>query len=369
MNVEKLNTIISLLLEDYKNNQVVQLMTNVSNTLQNVIQQPQQPQHQTNLGNQLKALYSGLQKSKVNDFSPAFNNVLIELNIEDLFGNRLESLVQEVFSRNTITPAVAKQDLDKLLARVNELNTGLTNTSTGLGALKIQKDTLAEGECEIGVLIPRKYIDNELGQLADEIKELNFIFNNYAELITGKKQSFKLRHLSTSDPLITIGTITAIAAGVAKTIGWLIDNYKKLLEIKKLRAELKKQGLSDETLQGITDHSNSFMENAINDIVIKIGAEYNSLEEGRKNELLNGVRISLNKIANRIDQGFNFEVRIEMPAKKAEGKETEKESKEITAIKTASESLQFIKLDGEPILSLPENGENKDSGTKTKPKK
>ena len=364
MNVEKLNSIISLLLDDYKRNQVVQLMTNVTNTLQNAINQPQQPQHQTNLRNQLNSLYTNLEKSKVNEFSPAYNNILVELKIDDLFGNQLSDTVKEVFSRNSITPAIAKQELDKLLARVNELNTGLTNTNSGLNSLKIEKDSLKPGECEIGVLIPRNYIDNELGQFADEIKELNFIFNNYAELITGKKQTFQLRQLSTSDPLITIGTVTVIAAGVAKTIGWLIDNYKKLLEIKRLRAELKKQGLSDETLQGITDHSNSFMETAIDEIVIKIGKEYNSAEDGRKNELLNGVRISLNKIANRIDHGFNFEVRIEIPKKKADEKESEKESKEITAIKTASESLQFIKTEGEPILSLPENGDTKKDDSK-----
>ena len=42
-----------------------------------------------------------------------------------------------------------------------------------------------------------------------------------------------------------------------------MDNYKKLLEIKKLKAELKKQGLPDENLQGIADYSNDFMVKAI----------------------------------------------------------------------------------------------------------
>ena len=204
------------------------------------------------------------------------------------------------------------------------------------------------------MLIPREYIKNDLGKLGDEIKELTFIFNNYSELIVGKKESFQIRNISTSDPLITVGAITAIAAGVAKTVGWLIDNYKKLLEIKKLKGELKKQGLSEENLQGIADHSNGFMEKAIDEIVNKMAIEYNGNgDKNRKNELLNGVRISLNKIANRIDRGFNFEVRIE-PISSEEGEETNGNEKEIAEIQEASKSLQFMKLSGQPILKLSE---------------
>lgn len=352
MNVEKLNSLAYDIVEENKTLQYVAKFQNVINTLQNVITQPQQPQHQTNLSNQLTALKEALFKSLVNDLSPAWYQVLVELEVNDVLGDNLYQKIEKILSQNQITPAKAKQELDTYFSKLNTKMTGFKNIVTGLETLEIGYDELEEGECEIGVLIPRDYIKNDLGKLGEEIKELTFIFNNYSELITGKKESFQIRNLSTSDPLITVATITAIAAGIAKTVGWLIDNYKKLLEIKKLKAELKNQGLSEENLQGISDHSNGFMEKAIENIIVKISKEYNgSSDKNRKNELLNGVRISLNKIANRIDRGFNFEVRIE-PIKSDET--DKKETKETKEIQVASKNLQFMKLSGQPILKLPE---------------
>jgi len=352
MNVEKLNSLSFDIVEENKKLQYVTKFQTVVNTLQNVISQPQQPQHQTNLTNQLNALKDALSKSIVNTLSPAWYQVLVELEIDDVLGTKLYTAIEQIISQNQITPATAKQELDILFNKLNTKVTGFTNVVNGLETLEVGYDELEEGQCEIGVLIPREYIKNDLGKFGEEIKELTFIFNNYSELITGEKKSFEIRNLSTSEPLITIATITAIAAGVAKTVGWLIDNYKKLLEIKKLKAELKKQGLTEKELKGISDHSNTFMEKAIEEIIKKISKEYNGNgDKNRKNEIINGVRISLNKIANRIDRGFNFEVRIE-PIKDQENEK--EEIHEIKEIKEASKALQFMKLTGQPILMLPE---------------
>lgn len=355
MNVEKLNSLAFDIVEENNKLKSLALFQNVINTLQNIITQPQQPQFQTTLSNQLLALKDALSKSFINDLSPAWYQVLIELDIDDVFGNKLGDTISKIFSQNQITPATAKQELDLLFNKLNNKISGFTNLIDGLSKLEIGFDILDEGVCEIGVLIPRDFIENDLGKFGKEINDLNFIFNNYSELITGKKQSFQIRNLSTSEPLVTIATITAIAAGIAKTIGWLIDNYKKLLEIKKLKAELVKQGVSDKNLQGIQDHSNDYMKIAIEKIIEKIEAEYQGNGDGkRKNELINGVRISLNKIANRIDRGFNFEVRI---ASTNNQKNKDEHIVEIKEIQKASEKLQFMKTEGEPILMLPEKKE------------
>ncbi|CAB1067943.1 hypothetical protein D1AOALGA4SA_180 [Olavius algarvensis Delta 1 endosymbiont] len=83
-------------------------------------------------------------------------------------------------------------------------------------------------------------------------------------------------------------------------------------------------------------------------------------DDSRKNELSNAVKISLNKIANRIDKGFNIEVRAE-PEEEPE-EETgeadlyEKNQEFINKVIEVSEALRFLNLDGERILSLPEKG-------------
>ena len=88
------------------------------------------------------------------------------------------------------------------------------------------------------------------------------------------------------------------------------------------------------------------------------------VDTGRKNELSVELKYSLKKIANRIDRGFNIEVRMEEPIQPADA------DAHVTAdvkalvqshetIRAASETLQFLKLEGEPILRLAEGNNEK----------
>ncbi|MCH1539306.1 MAG: hypothetical protein L7S43_04950, partial [Flavobacteriaceae bacterium] len=183
MNVEKLNSLAYDLVEENKTLKYVTKFQTALGTLQNVINQPQQAQHQTNLAKQLTDLKASLSKSLVNTLSPAWYQVLVELEIDDVFGERLYNSIDKILSTNQITPAKAKTDLDILFNKLNDKMTAFTSVVNGLESLEIGYDELDKGECEIGVLIPREYIKNDLGKLGDEIKELTFIFNNYSELI------------------------------------------------------------------------------------------------------------------------------------------------------------------------------------------
>ncbi len=76
--------------------------------------------------------------------------------------------------------------------------------------------------------------------------------------------------------------------------------------------------------------------------------------------MINSVRISLRKIANRIDKGFNIEVRVEPFGENNENELSEQNNTKIHYIEKiieASESFQFLKMEGEPILLLPEETE------------
>ena len=89
------------------------------------------------------------------------------------------------------------------------------------------------------------------------------------------------------------------------------------------------------------------------------------------NELTDALRISLNKLANRIDRGYNIEVRVaELPKQEVqEGQDNADQTEKIQhfeAIKKAAPNLQFIRLDGEPVLSLPEAATPGNTQVKTK---
>ena len=76
------------------------------------------------------------------------------------------------------------------------------------------------------------------------------------------------------------------------------------------------------------------------------------------------MRFALKKIANRVDRGFNIEIRVE-PVQKESEDETDTAKTEsheyIQAILSAAKELQFIKESGGPILSLPESDTSKET--------
>ena len=150
---------------------------------------------------------------------------------------------------------------------------------------------------------------------------------------------------------------TPFAACLAIAIERIVTLYKQLLEIKKIRVELLKQGVPEKQTAGIEEHANKVMENGIETLTVEILEKYNQVKDPhRKNELENGIRVSLNRIANRVDRGYNIEVRVE-PLEKAtqDNEEEKKQFGEINAIQAASKNMQFMKLEGTPILKLPES--------------
>jgi hypothetical protein len=118
-------------------------------------------------------------------------------------------------------------------------------------------------------------------------------------------------------------------------------------------------------LKGLEDHAGSIMDTGIDGLVKELLAEYKGKSDaGRKNELSIELKFALKKVANRIDRGFNIEVRMEEPTMPAEADEEADDKVKALAksherIQAASENLQFLKLDGDPILQLAESKDEK----------
>ncbi|HOE76706.1 MAG TPA: hypothetical protein PLK07_08950 [Rectinema sp.] len=208
-------------------------------------------------------------------------------------------------------------------------------------------------------MIPRKAVSNCLPELAEELKELSFILNAFSEVATGKKVDLPIRSISSTDLMVYLDAVLPFAACLAVAIERTVTLYKQLLEIRKLREDLRKQGVPDEQTVGIEDYANKLIEGGIEKASVEIIDKfYHQKDGGRKNELLNAVRISLNKIANRIDRGYNLEVRVEpIQAKEEDTKKDQHIREAILTIQSATPKMQFLKLEGEPILKLPEGKE------------
>ncbi|GAB4247530.1 MAG: hypothetical protein Kow0027_09340 [Saprospiraceae bacterium] len=358
MNVERLHRILIDLDEDLRTKDIVTLLQQVRDHLQNQVNQPNQPSHQTNLVNSLKNLYSALESSKYNDFSPSWKEIISEISGEIEFGIPLKEKIENILATNSITPANALEEIKNIFTDLQDFQTAIKNTLTGFEALGIEKEDLDAGQCELGYIIPRAFIDNKLSELKNEISELNFILNNLSEAVTGEKQEHKVKTISSSDFLLYVIIGLQVADVLASATERILNTYKSILEIKQLRTQLKDKGIPASKTKSIETHVNGMMKNEIKEIVKEVMEEHYNGDDGRKNELENGLTISLNKLANRIDKGFKVEIRVEpLPEPEEEEEPTGDYHKNAEIVKSIQESarkIEFLDAGGESILELPE---------------
>ena len=178
-------------------------------------------------------------------------------------------------------------------------------------------------------------------------------------MATGKTEHFEIRSLSTSDPFVLLGASIHVLAFIALAIKPIICAYKEILEVRLLHAQLAEKKVAAERLKGVEDHAEEIMSKAIEEIKIELLARSPLQDNGRKNELSNALGAALNKLANRIDRGFNIEIRVEpIKAEEKEGELSDSEKADRNNVKIIFETmktLEFMHPDGKPILHLPEN--------------
>lgn len=359
MNVERLHSIALALRDDLSRSSVPSHLQQLVSALQNQINQPGQPTYQQHVSQFYEALRNALESSVVNGFSPTWLQVLDEIGATPMLGLKLDERVTEIFSRNQITPSIALQELQTILTEIQTLSSSIDQMLVAFQQLKIGSEELPAGDCEVGILVPRTFVDNRLDKFSEELGELNKIFGVFAEVATGGRPGFGIRTISSSDLSIFLDAAPVIGACVAVAIERIIALYKQLLEIRKLQGELEKQGIEKDNLKGIENHANGLMEQGIDQLVKELLADFHTVDDsGRKNELSIELKYALKKVANRVDRGFNIEVRMTEPDATEADEQEEAAAKEATKhhdrIVTASKTLQFLKLEGDPILSLTE---------------
>lgn len=360
MNVERLHRILTEFEADLKKSNLIAQLQAVKQHLQNQVNQPNQPSHQTNMVNSLNEVYKALENSRYNSYTPMFKETIKEVSNNSLFGIELKNRIELIFSSNVITPAKALEDISQLEKELTNFQTGISNTLAGLKILNVSKEELKPGECEFGYSIPREFIENKLVELRDEISELTFILNFVTEAVTGQTEEYKVKTISSSNFLLYIVIGLQVADALSKATERILNHYKQILEIKNLRNQLAENGVPNEATKEIENHANGIMKSEIKKIANEIITEKYIGDIGRKNEVENGLVIALNKLANRLDNGFNVEIRVEPLPKPKDAEANDKyilENNLIQSIQKSANNIDYIEAKGKAILQLPEKND------------
>lgn len=362
MNLEKFHSVISQVKKDLETTKSDKQIANVVNRLQEQINNPQQAQFQEQFVEALSALRESLRNSKINQLDDFNQKILIELGIGDYLGERLLEKIEGIFLKHQITPALAVAELQGLFEKVKLIKSSIDQILKSFEVFKIRMDDLESGVCELGIFVPKGFVQNKLDSFGKEVLELNKILNSFSELVTGSRPSFELLAISSSDYSVFVALVPKLAKCLAWTVEKIVGIYQKILEIKKLNKELKEKGVPETATVGIEEHANNLMENEIEKLVtdLMVARERIKKDTGRDSELSLELKFSMRKIANRIDKGFSMEFRASHLAEAEDASEEAVAQEEVySEIDSVTQSLKFPKVTGEPVLSLPEGPEIK----------
>jgi len=279
------------------------------------------------------------------------------MGIADLIGDALLESIEAVLLVNDITPATAASEIGDIASRVNEMVTALLQADDSLNFFKIGSEDLMPGEFEIGVMIPRRAVDNGLEALGKEFVDLKKIIATFSELAGENRPEVEVRSISSSEFQVFLDSAPAVAVMVATTLERLMKAYESFLNIRKLHREMAEAGIPEESLEGVSGYVSETMEESIRQIVEEALAEARIDDEGRINELRKDLNIRVSELAERIDNGFDVEVRAGELPEPTEGEEDEETLDPETMAATekvldAQKSLEFMNVEGKAILHL-----------------
>lgn len=359
MNTTKLHVIAKALKKEMARVGAVPLVNQAIQALENQIKQPQQPNHQQDVSKHLANLYKNLGGSPVDDYSPAWRDAMRQLGVENEYGASLEDRIRDIFEKNQITPQTALEEMRVLHEGINGTETQLTGLIAGLEYFDVGEDVLESDECEVGIVVPRAYVNDNLREFGSELIELEKSLLVFSELVTGKREPLEIRQISSSELSVFLEYLPQVGACIAVAVERIVALYKQSLEIKKLKQELAAQDVPDDSLKGIEDHVTSLVSPKLDELAKELLENYgDELDPDRKNEISIEIRHSLNKIANRIDRGFNVEIRVSEVEDDEDAEQSDEADSQRSARQQILESaskIEYLEQIGDPVLFLPED--------------
>lgn len=361
MNTTKLHVLARELSKELKRTGSVSLLQQAVKFLQQQISQPQQPNHQQQLTSSLTNLYNKLEPSPIDDYSPAWRDAMEELGVYEGFGSKLAERVRDIFEKNQITPQSALEELTKIHQEISATESNLTGLISELEYFGVGEDVLNDDECEVGIIVPRSYVNDNMKSFGSELVQLEKTLLVFSELATGQREPLKIRQISSSELSVFLEYLPEVGACVAIAVERIVALYKQLLEIKKLKKELVAQEVPEAQLTGIDSHAESIVNPALDSLANELLEQYgNHLDQNRKNEISIELRHTLNKLANRIDRGFNIELRVspideDQDIEEDDSSDVDTTKQAIRQIVKSASKINHLETTGEPVLFLPEN--------------
>lgn len=343
MNTSRLLALIKRVLELESQFSVQTQLQGLLNALTQLTSQPNQPNIQTQASSALSSLDKALVAVE-SALTPVQHSMLAELGAGVFFKKSLADQFAQQLRDNAITPAVVQASAQETFNKRANFIDVIQQTQNHLNALGFEPVELTTDQAELGVLFPRAIFGNQFGDLVTELRELSIHLRTFSEAATGASADITVGEISTSDPTFFLGLPITAVLMIAGAVKWILDAWKTSLEIRKIYEQGRRIDLSEQELKPIHDAILARLKTAIEQKAKETASSI--ADEGRRNEIENGLRLALDWLAQRIERGLIIEIRQPESAIKDSANQ---QQSELFAI---SRQLEFPQLTDEPLLEL-----------------
>jgi hypothetical protein len=370
MNVPRLYETLRFVDELERRLGLQQKLEAIKSSLDNLVQAPAHPPHQSTLASALNAFADAASKLG-EETSPAHSALIAEIGGGEFFDPSMAESVKRVIASNAMTPSVARDSVQKLAKDRATFLADLAATHQGIRKLGVQGDPLAPGSAVMAFLIPRDLFKNHLGTFAKELSFVNQLILHFGEAVTGEVQPVELNDISSSVPTISIAAAVAVMMAIGAVVNKFLDAWKKVEEIREIRGRLSKIGMRR---KATIDELTAEITSTVNDVVdesTEMLLSASPVDDGRKNELRVAIKRDTFRLFGQIERGLAVEIRVEPYGPKAQADANSKTALE--DLRVLSRSLQFPQIVGEPVLLTsgdleePLDGTEAGASTTTKP--
>ena len=355
MDTGRLVAVIDRLIAEDEKLSIQTHLQGVLTSLANLASNPADPSTQLNAKTAFDVLKEAVSHlSYEND--PTFGTYVHALKGTKFFSLSLLTEVLQAMADNSMTPAVARDLVQTLFSERQAFLEFLRTFNVAARGLSISADEIHEGESQIGFRIPREIFGNELKGWTAELNELRSIIRPFSELATGGAEPIQIGEISTTDPIIFLLLNPVTVAMIAKSVSWSLDQWKKIEEIRKLRAETAK---ISETSGGALDDMVTQYDARIQEVLLKAVEEHAAAlvpaieGPGRHHELKTDLSLALQSLVGRIERGMTIELKFLPLAANDEGDDKLKAAME--EIRDVVPNLTFPSPSPTPVIALPRN--------------
>jgi hypothetical protein len=318
----------------------------VKTAMDNLVSSPANPPYQTQLANALKALTEATEQLR-GTITPSQQSALDAMGGSKFFDPGMAEEIEGNIQLNAMTPTVARDSIQEFTNERAKFLTTFRKAKDSLSALGINAESLPPGGADLAFSIPRDIFNNELERFVKELGFISRLMKDYSEAATGEIDNVKLEQLSSSIPTIALAAKTSVINLVATAVDKFLGAWKKVEEIRLLRAKVAEIGVSKTALEEMDDQITTTVEEVVEETTQLVLSTYPGNDQGRENELRNAVREDTRRLFGQIERGLTVEFRAEADSK---GDEDSEEHKTLVRIGELGRTMTFPHRSRNPLL-------------------